>query len=908
MNKLFLVLVFGLILTTPLILAKDIEVIIEHKNIKTQISQIKTMSYSGEIQEIGPQSRYEIKTISKEEFEQLKKDNSILIQENIPKYILMNASVPLIEADSVWDIQENLTNITGEGQTVCILDTGAQTNHPALIGKNATCNIDCATTPGTCIENCSTTDPHGHGTHVAGTIVSTHATYHGVTQNTQYIPVMVCDFAGYCPNQAVLDGLDWCIANKDTYNISIISMSLGGGQHSSYCDASYPSDTTRINNATINNITVVTATGNLVFNSPILNITNHSAGISSPACIQNAIRIGNTDDADNMADSGLRHNFFSDIITAPGVEIISTIPTSTTGSSSGTSMSTPHVSGVIALLNHYKKLESNTILTPSTIKQFILDSGKTIYDADTNQNFTRVNAYQTILYSDEQLPSTQPLTPTSPLFTNPGNITFQCNASDNLQLKNLTLKIYNSTELIYNITNSSPINNILTINSTVNISQIENYNWTCISYDNQSNFNITENRTISTHSVQIQIISPQNDTYTNQNQTIINCSVQSLEELSNITFSIYNQTHLLNFTTRNITGTINYSIFNYTFPNETNYYYNCLAINNQSQQAQTQNYTITYDKTSPQITLTSPTNNTNTTTKSHTFVYSETETNKDFCNLTINNQNYSTFSQTLTDGTYYWNITCTDKANNTNISQTYKLDIYTVPTPPSPSSGGGGSSAPRIYELKEEETKQPQGAQQKLREKDSVKFKTKSQDHKLTLNKIEDNKVNVTIESDPINLILYLNSPTKLNLDNDETFDLELTLLYTNDYANIIIKEINETIPVKKIFTPIQNETKEEINEESPEEKLSLIGKIIAKFTAKENRKFSFIFASIAILVFTAIILELIKSKKIKHLEAHHNIGKHRKARHIFISIQRVPIKNIRYNKSKKIKTYKSSR
>ena len=45
-----------------------------------------------------------------------------------------------------------------------------------------------------------------------------------------------------------------------------------------------------------------------------------------------------------------------DIITAPGVEIISTIPTSTTGSSSGTSMSTPHVSGVIALLNHYKKL------------------------------------------------------------------------------------------------------------------------------------------------------------------------------------------------------------------------------------------------------------------------------------------------------------------------------------------------------------------------------------------------------------------------------------------------------------------------------------------------------------------------------------------------------------------------
>jgi hypothetical protein len=806
-NNIYFLIILFLLIVTPLISAKNIEVLIEYKPTQ-QISKIQTFSIQS-----TPQLKYEIKTISEEKFEELKKDQSIFIQENIPKHILLDISVPLIEADTTWNIQQNLTNITGENQTICILDTGAQTTHPALTGKNATCNIDCATAA--CIENCSKTDPHGHGTHVAGIIVSTDSIYHGVTQNTKYIPVMVCDATGDCPNQAVLDGLDWCITNKDNYNISVISMSLGTDlSYSSYCDASFTSDTTRINNAVANNISVVTSTGN-----SNLAQTNVTYGISSPACIQNSTRVGNTDDSDNMAVSGFRHQFFSDIITAPGGNIISTYPTNTYASSSGTSMSTPHVSGIITLLNHYKKLESNKILTPTEIKQYILDSGKTIYDSETNQNYTRINAYQTILFSDEQIPNITYMFPTNNSLTNPMDTNFTCNATDNLQFANLTINLYNLTSLIYNESTNSES---LTVNYTLTEG---NYNWSCIAIDNQSNTKTITAYLIASY-IQTEILSPENNTHTNQNQITINCSAQSTNELSNITFNIYNSTSLLNSTPFNLTSLSNNSIFNYNLTNEIQYFYNCLSINNESEESQTQNYTITYDITAPKITLNSPINNSRITSPT-TFTYSEIELNKNFCNITINNQNYSSFTQTLSNGFYNWSIYCTDLANNTNMSQIFQLEIYTEET----SSGGGESSStltttPKIYPITETQIKQ--GIQQKLKKEESINFKIKSQTHKLILNKIDTDKIEITLQSEPINLTVYINSPLKLNLNNDETFDLELILTsIENNQANIFIKEINETIPTKHIL-PTINETENKSQEiKLLEENNNLIKRII---------------------------------------------------------------------------------
>jgi subtilisin family serine protease len=53
------------------------------------------------------------------------------VEEDILMKPLLSESVPLINADDVW----NIAGYTGEGQVVAILDTGVDKNHPALVGK-----------------------------------------------------------------------------------------------------------------------------------------------------------------------------------------------------------------------------------------------------------------------------------------------------------------------------------------------------------------------------------------------------------------------------------------------------------------------------------------------------------------------------------------------------------------------------------------------------------------------------------------------------------------------------------------------------------------------------------------------------------------------------------------------------
>ena len=152
-----------------------------------------------------------------------------------------------------------------------------------------------------------------------------------------------------------------------------------------------------------------------------------------------------------------------------------------------------------------------------------------------------------------------------------------------------------------------------------------------------------------------------------------------------MTFYIYNQTALLNSTTKNITGSYNSSIFSYNLTNETTYTYNCIATNNQSKYSQTENHTITYDITSPQIELISPVDDSRITSPV-TFEYNETEANKDFCNLSIDGSvnvtginmtsgSWTNYTVTLPYGPHNWSITCWDDLNNWNTSHTWNFTV-----------------------------------------------------------------------------------------------------------------------------------------------------------------------------------------------------------------------------------------
>ncbi|MFW6283496.1 MAG: S8 family peptidase, partial [Minisyncoccales bacterium] len=358
--------------------------------------------------------------ITQEELENLEKNSNIkrigLVGK---KQLFLQDSVPLVNGTSSWDLTINNTNLTGKGQTVCVIDTGANFSHPDLYGKNQTCVINCVNSSGEgCVENCSIADSDGHGTHVSG-IIAANGSIKGVAPDSKLIMIKVFEESNSAYDDDIAAGIDWCVNNASKFNISVISMSLGGGNFSSYCDEYQDGDgipssvnnsidlVTPINNAISKNISVVAATGN----------SGNHTHIASPACIQNATAVGMTYDkdvggrewddnngdylcndsstsADKIVCASNRNNI-TDLF-APGAIIYSTWKTGYK-EDGGTSMAAPHVAGAFALINQFKKLETNKTLKPENIQNTLILTGKRIYDNDSGLNFSRINIYSAIL-------------------------------------------------------------------------------------------------------------------------------------------------------------------------------------------------------------------------------------------------------------------------------------------------------------------------------------------------------------------------------------------------------------------------------------------------------------------------------------------------------------------------------
>src|SRR3989339_383344 len=217
------------------------------------------------------------------DLELLEKNNNVdYIWFDKPLHAFLQTSVPYVNATNTWNVQISGFNITGTNETICILDTGVDFTHPALNGKNLTCVIDCFEKA--CVENCSVLDDHGHGTHVAG--IAGASTYiNGVAVGANLIGVKVLNYQGSGTSTDLNRGIDWCTANKNAYNISVISMGLGDcTNHTAYCNSD-PS-ASHIDNATSNNISVIVAAGN--GNGGGCTGITVTIGPSAPACVESA--------------------------------------------------------------------------------------------------------------------------------------------------------------------------------------------------------------------------------------------------------------------------------------------------------------------------------------------------------------------------------------------------------------------------------------------------------------------------------------------------------------------------------------------------------------------------------------------------------------------------------------------
>jgi subtilisin family serine protease len=220
----------------------------------------------------------------------------------------------------------------GAGVHAYILDTGILTGHTEFGSRLK---------PGHSVikDRRGTTDCDGHGTHVAGTVGG--STW-GVAKQAWLVPVRVLDCRGSGTWSGIIAGLDWVRANH--VKPAVANMSLGGGAISSV-DAA-------VANLVSAGVTVVVAAGN----------SNLNACNYSPARAATAITVGAT--ASNDARAGYS-NFGTCLdIFAPGSGITSAWFRSTTSTNtiSGTSMASPHVAGVAALL-----LGANTSWTPAQV-------------------------------------------------------------------------------------------------------------------------------------------------------------------------------------------------------------------------------------------------------------------------------------------------------------------------------------------------------------------------------------------------------------------------------------------------------------------------------------------------------------------------------------------------------------
>ncbi|HIH17511.1 MAG TPA: S8 family serine peptidase [Nanoarchaeota archaeon] len=332
-------------------------------------------------------------------------------------YPLLEESVPLINATRVWTLKDFQNRIiTGKGQTICVIDSGVNYTHPDLGGCfGQGCKViggwDAHGNDPDPINDVNCGDHEtdcGHGTHVAG-IVAANGGIKGVAPDANIAAVKACGFIfglWTCPNWDMLEGVDWCINNKDNYNISVLTMSLGhpGEYNSTNCPTWMDQ---AINNAYNLSLPFTIAAGN----------GGRKSGIADPACSPKAISVGATyDEARGPSTYCLERDVFGDCMRSctdnttradkvtcysnSGTELDLMAPGSLIHSiwfdgdynwMHGTSQATPHVAGTIALMKQYKQN-----LTVDQIVFRLKSTGVPVVDEGNGLIFSRVDALAAI--------------------------------------------------------------------------------------------------------------------------------------------------------------------------------------------------------------------------------------------------------------------------------------------------------------------------------------------------------------------------------------------------------------------------------------------------------------------------------------------------------------------------------
>lgn len=391
----------------------------------------------------------------------------VAIQENKLSPTNLASTMPVINGNQVHTL-----GYTGVGQTVAILDTGIDVDHPFFAGRivsqacysNAGGAGDGMTlcpgggTASTAVNsadaetaNCinGTANICDHGSHVAGIAAganTTGAPGNGVAPGADIIAIQVFtrfDDSGTdtpCadvsrPSPCVLTydsdqvlALQRVLALDGTFDIAAVNMSLGGGDFSSACDGD--SRKPAIDNLLAAGIATVVTSGN----SGFLNATG------APGCISTAITVGSTTDADAVSSFSNRGPLLD--LFAPGSSVDSAVPDDAWGNMDGTSMAAPHVAGAFAVLR-----AADTTATVAEMLTALQDTGIPItYDTNmagtTTHTTPRINLLAALgeFVTDNAAPtSVSIIINAGATWTNNANVTLALAASDNFGISRYRL-------------------------------------------------------------------------------------------------------------------------------------------------------------------------------------------------------------------------------------------------------------------------------------------------------------------------------------------------------------------------------------------------------------------------------------------------------------------------------------
>lgn len=241
--------------------------------------------------------------------------------------------------DSSTNFVYNFDDSAGQGVDIYIIDTGIQADHPEFGGRARFAQTFGNGQPGV--------DVHGHGTHVAGIAAS--QTY-GVAKNANIIGVKVMSDSGRGDTSNIIAGINFAVGQafqSNTRRPSIINISIISNQTPALDEA--------VSNAVSLGIHVIVGAGN----------DGIDASGFSPARSTSVITVGAININDEKASFSNIGNAVD--IFAPGENILSLAPGSSTQVLSGTSMATPFVSGLAAYL---MALEGDS--TPASMRARIM--------------------------------------------------------------------------------------------------------------------------------------------------------------------------------------------------------------------------------------------------------------------------------------------------------------------------------------------------------------------------------------------------------------------------------------------------------------------------------------------------------------------------------------------------------